>query len=90
MLYSGPNGPSLVSDEFNKMCVDCHVEATVQSFPNPGNMQNVMRLVTFQNFNLETVKVIRPNKIEMIPGKGSIQVMLMPDEELPTLERMEE
>jgi hypothetical protein len=88
MLYSGPHGKSLVTDEFNQMCVDCHVEAVVQAFPNPGNLQKAMRKISFRNFDAVTVKVIRANKIEMIPGKGTLEVLLLADEELPKLERV--
>lgn len=91
MLYNGPNGKTLVSDEFNQMCIDLHVEATVQAYPNPGNMSGTMRLITFRNFDQAMVKVIQSNNKEhIVPGKGSVQVMLKPDEPLPKLERIEE
>ena len=90
MLYNGQHGKSLASDDFNQMCIDCRVEATIQVYPNPGNMEKAMRLITFRNFNIETVKVIQPNKEQIIPGKGTLQMMLAPDEPLPSLERIEE
>lgn len=89
MLYSGQSGKSLVSDEFNQMCIDCHVEATIQAYPNPGDMQRAMRLITFRNFDLSTVKVFCINKVHIIPGKGTAQVMLSADDPLPILERTE-
>jgi hypothetical protein len=90
MLYNGQNGKTLVSDNFNENCVDCKVEATIQAFPNPGDVMKAMRLITFRNFSDQTVKVIRiSGKIDMIPGKGTVQIMLMPDDELPKLERIE-
>jgi hypothetical protein len=91
MLFNGPNGKTLVSDEFNQMCIDNHVEASVQAYPNPGNLHGAMRLITFRNFDAVTVKVVRSNnKVELIPSKGTLQVMLAPEEPLPTLERMED
>jgi acetolactate synthase regulatory subunit len=90
MLYSGQHGKTLVSDEFNRMCVDCRVEATIQAYPNPGNVERAMRVVTFRNFNVGTVKVIQSNREQIIPGKGTLQLMLTPDEPLPKLERIEE
>jgi hypothetical protein len=91
MFYSGKYGKSLVSDDFNQMCVDTSVEATIQAYPNPGTISGSMRVVTFKNFKPGTVKVIRSNgKIDMIPGKGTVQIMLYPEEPLPNLERIEE
>jgi len=90
MLFNGPNGKTTVSDEFNQACVDNHVEATVQVHPNPGNLNKAIRLITFRNFNSVTVKVVRSNKVDFMPSKGTLQIMLMPDEEMPTFERMEE
>lgn len=89
MLYNGQVGKSLVSDDFNQMCVDHHVEATIQVHPNPGDPLRAMRLITFRNFNAATVKVIQFNKEQIIPGKGTLQVMLIPDEPLPKLEGIE-
>ena len=87
MLYGGPFNKSLVSDEFNQMCVDCSVEATIQALPNPGNLTKAMRVITFRNFKDTDVKIIRIGKIDFIPAKGTAQIMLGPDEPLPTLER---
>jgi hypothetical protein len=89
MLYSGQNGPSLVSEAFNQMCVDQRVEATVQAFPNPGQSR-AMRIITFRNFNDCTIEIIQSNKTTFIPAKGTGLVMLKPDEPLPTIERMKE
>ena len=90
MLYSGSRGTSLVSDEFNQMCVDYRVEATIQVQPNPGNPQKAMRLITFRSFNTETVAIIQSNnKVQLIPSKGTAQVMLVSDEPLPKLDKLE-
>jgi hypothetical protein len=89
MLFSGQRGPSLVSEDFNQMCVDYHVEATVQAYPNPGK-GGTMRIITFRNFNDVTIEVIQFNKTTFIPAKGTGQVMLMPDEALPKLERIKD
>lgn len=89
MLYNSRFGKTTVSDEFNQMCVDFHVEATVQVFPNPGNLKSAPRMITFRSFVNETIKVVRGAKIDLIPAKGTVQVMLQHDEPLPKLERME-
>ena len=89
MLYDSPYGKSLISEEFNQLCVEFHVEASVQSLPNPGNL-NMLRVMSIQSFGEQIVKVIQGNgQIHMIPAKGKIQFMLLPDEPLPTFERME-
>lgn len=87
LLFTNKYGKSLVSDDFNQMCVDSHVEATIQVYPNPGGVEQ-MRLITFRNFNLITVNIVRSNgKTEYLPGKGTLQVLIHPNEELPKLER---
>ena len=93
MLYNGPNGKSLVSEEFNQMCVDNQVECTVQARPNPGNPYQAMRMLTFRNFSDSTVKVYQLNKkkqVHQIPAFGSIELMLAPDEELPKIEKVKD
>lgn len=92
MLYDGAFGKSLVSPEFNDMCTRVQVEARVQASANPGNPMRAMRLITFRNFNTTTVKVTQHNKrrqVHIIPAKGELQIMLMPDEQLPALEKGE-
>ena len=92
MFYDGKFGKSLVSDEFNQLCTDCHVEASVRPFPNPGNPSMPMRVVIFRNFNQrEEVKVTQFNEkkeVHLIPAKGELQIMLKPGEQLPHLERI--
>lgn len=83
-------GENSDSEEFKQACVDTYVEATVQAFLNPGNLQAAMRMITFRNFNIRTVKVIQGKKTHMIPGNGTVQVLLSPDEPMPRLERMED
>lgn len=90
MLYSGAYGKSLVSDDFNQKCLEMHVEARVQSFPNPGDPMHSMRLVTFKNFNNESVTVIEQNrkqKRHFIPAKGELQIMVAPGEEMPLVQK---
>jgi hypothetical protein len=90
MLYSGQYGKSLVSDDFNQMCTDFQVEATIQAFPNPGEMSKAMRLITFQSYSKHTIKIIQSRgKENFIPAKGSCQVMLQADDPLPMLEKVE-
>lgn len=72
------------------MCTRVQVEARVQPSANPGSPMRAMRLITFRNFNSETVKVTQQNKrkqVHIIPAKGELQIMLMPDESLPTVEK---
>jgi hypothetical protein len=89
MFHQGPNGPSLVSEEFNQMCVAAHVEARVSSMPNPGDPYNALRRITFRNFATTTAKVTQYNKrkqIHTIPAKGGLEIMLQADEALPLVE----
>lgn len=91
MLYPGPNGPSLVSNEFNDMCIEFRVEVTIQILSNPGDIFRSMRVITFRNFSDETIKVLQQDKrksVHYIPGKGTVQVMIAPDESLPMFERI--
>jgi hypothetical protein len=72
------------------MCVDARVEARVQATPNPGDPYRAMRLITFKNFSEIPAKVTQYNKknqTHIIPGKGELQIMLTPDEQLPLVEK---
>jgi hypothetical protein len=100
MLYQGPNGKTLVSDEFNAHCTNVGVEARITPSPNPGDPFHALRKIEFKNFNLVQVKVTRTNKRKeknLIPAAlkgpdgrvhhGELTIMLNPDEELPQLEK---
>lgn len=97
MLYQGKFGKSLVTEEFNQMCFDHKVEARVQPFPNPSDPFRCMRLITFKNFDMTPVRVTQFDKkkqLHFIPARisassdpGELQIMLMPDEDLPLLEK---
>jgi hypothetical protein len=77
-----------ISEEFNQLCRNCSVKASVRLFSNPGNPMNLLRLVTLHNFNkAEIIKVIRNGKIQFIPAEGELQIMLAPDESWPQIER---
>jgi hypothetical protein len=92
MLYQGPNGKTLVSEEYNQMCIDNQCECTVQAFPNPGDPYRAMRMLTFRNFSDCVVKVYQyddEQQVHSIPAHGSIQVLLGSNEPLPTLEKVE-
>lgn len=93
MLFDGPHGRTLVSEEFNQMCVDNHVEVTFQAHPNPGSPYQSMRLLTFRNFSDSTIRVYqfdRKKQVHDIPARGTIQVMLLnSDEPLPRIEKVE-
>lgn len=89
MFFLGTRGPSLVSDEFNQMCTDAHVEARVRPLANPGDPYNALRVISFRNFGSKTATVTQFNKrndVHTIPAKGGIEIMLGPDEPLPYVE----
>ena len=91
MQFDGSNGKTLVSDEFNQMCVEACVEVQVQALPNPGDPFRAIRILTIRNFNDTTVRVTQfdaKNTISHIPSKGSVQVMLGAIEPMPTFERI--
>lgn len=80
----------LNQEEFNQQCVDFHIEATVQSLSNPGNLMHSMRVITFRNFSDETIIIHQQDSkksIHNVPAKGTTQIMMGPDENLPTFER---
>jgi len=103
MLYQGPNGKSLVSDEFNALCTKVGVEARITPSPNPGDPFHAMRMIAFRNFNTVQVTVTcakvlgRREKVHTIPAglkgpdgrihEGELTIMLAPTEELPNLEK---
>jgi hypothetical protein len=92
MLYPGQNGRSLVSDDFNRICTENRVEAKIQAFPNPGDPLHSMRLITFTNFNNTPLKIAqlgRKPKIHHLPAKGTLEIMLAPDDPLPEIKGIE-
>jgi hypothetical protein len=102
MLYPGAFGRTLVPDEFNDACTRAGVEARVSPSPNPGDPYHALRMITFKNHNPVMVKVTQYNKrksVHFIPAaikgpdkimhQGELIIMLMPNEELPTLEKMD-
>jgi hypothetical protein len=92
MLYDGAFGKTMVSEAFNDMCTAAHVEAVVKASPNPGDPYHAMRLVTFRSFSSEVVKVTQFNRRtqeHLIPAKGTLDIMLAPNEPLPIVERNE-
>lgn len=90
MLYSSSSGnPSLVSDEFNNLCIRFHVEARIEPFPNPGDPLHPMRKITFRNFNDHTVFVYQQTrkgeKKVTLPVKGTCEILIAPADPLPGL-----
>ncbi len=80
---------SLVSDEFNRLCVQKRVEAKVQAYPNPGDPLRSVRLITFKNFNNEPITIFQNNRKKtrtVIPPNGEAEIMVMSGEELPDIE----
>jgi len=93
MLFDGPRGKTLVSEEFNQMCIDNQVEVTIQARPNPGNPYVATRLLTIRSFSDSVIKVYQQGskeQIHMIPAHGSVEVMLMSSNDpLPRFEKVE-
>jgi hypothetical protein len=90
MLYQGAAGRSLVSEDFNRLCTENRIEARVQAFPNPGNPLRAMRLITFTNFNNTSMTIVqqdRRKKRHLLPAKGTLEVLLAPDEPMPEIEK---
>ena len=83
-------GKSLVTPEFNQMCVEAGVEARVQPMVNPGNPFRAMRLITFKNFGNGMVTVTQYDKKRtknILQPKGELQIMLQNDEHLPLIQK---
>jgi len=90
MLYAGTAGRSLVSEDFNRLCTEFRVEARIQVFPNPGDPLRSMRLVILTNFNNVSLTVIqqgRKQKRHFLPAKGTLEIMMAPDEPFPEFEK---
>lgn len=91
MLYPGKHGQSLVSEEFNQMCVDNNVEVTVKALPNPGNPYQAVRMLEFKSFTDSVIRVTQydhKNTVHNIPARGSIQMVLGASESLPLIEKV--
>lgn len=72
------------------MCARFKVETQIQALPNPGDVYRAMRLITFRNFSNDTLKLIQfdeQQQTHLIPAKGSVVVMLGPQESLPKIEK---
>jgi len=49
-----------------------------------------MRLITFTNFNNEPMTIVQQNvrkKRHLLPAKGTLDIMLAPDEPMPEIEK---
>ena len=93
MLYPGPHGPSLISEEFNEWCVKNNVQATVKPLPNPGNPYQAVRMLEFRSFSKSVIKVTQKDRKKTehyIPAEGTIQFIIKPDEQLPDIEKVED
>ena len=89
MLY-GPQGrESLVSEQFNEMCIMFRVEARIEPFPNPGDPYRPMRRIHFKSFNDQTLFVYQQTqkgqKKVTLPSKGNCDILISPDDPLPGL-----
>jgi hypothetical protein len=91
MMYPGPNGPSLISEEFNQLCIDNQVEVSVKPLPNPGTPYQAIRMLEIKSFSDSVVCVTQNDTkrtTHYIPAHGSIQMILRPDELLPNIEKV--
>jgi hypothetical protein len=91
MLYPGPNGPSLVSEEFNELCVLNQVEVAVKPLPNPGSPYQAVRMLEIRSFSDSVVCITQNDSnrtTHYIPARGSIQMILKSDEQLPNIEKV--
>ena len=85
-----PERGRLVSEEFNTLCVQAHVEARVSPYSNPGDPYFSLRKITFQNFNNSLVKIIRQDKnktVYYIPIKGTLEIVIGRGEPYPFIEK---
>jgi hypothetical protein len=91
MLFPGTNGPTLISEEFNQLCIDTHVEVTVRPLPNPGDPYQAVRMLEFKSFSDQVILVTQNDSkrtTHYIPARGSIQMILNPGEPLPNIEKV--
>lgn len=98
MLYGPPGRESLVSEQFNDMCVRYRVEARIEPFPNPGDPYRPMRRIHFRSFNERTVFVYQllAGKIDKnrqpvekkvtLPIKGECDILIGPNDPMPRLD----
>ena len=102
MLYPGSFGRTLVPDEFNECAHTCRRRGMSITVPQLWGLLSRLRTITFKNHNPVMVKVTQFNKrksVHFIPAaikgpdkimhQGELIIMLMPNEELPTLEKMD-
>lgn len=78
-------------EEFNQMCQWCQVEASITALPNPGSIFQACRRVLIKNYSDKTVMVHQQDQklsTHYIPAEGTIEFMMKPGEDLPTLERL--
>jgi hypothetical protein len=83
--------PSLISEEFNQLCIDLHVEVTVRPLPNPGNPYQAVRMLEFKSFSDTVIRITQNDSnstVHNIPARGSIQMILKPGELLPNIEKV--
>ena len=62
----------------------------MQPLPNPGDPYRALLLITFKSFNDDVLKVTQNNKknqVHLLPSKGEIQIMVMPGEDMPIIEK---
>jgi hypothetical protein len=86
MLYKGPFGDSLTSEEFTRACVAARVEVTIQAYPNPGDIYHASRILTIKSFNNKTIRIYQRNAKHseyLLPPRMERKIMLLAMEEFP-------
>jgi hypothetical protein len=76
----------MVSEEFNDMCAAARVECRVQALPNPGDAFGPLRLLTFTNYNPDSVVTVverHNNKVHQLLPKGTLQIGIPSSAPLP-------
>ena len=86
MLYDGPFGKSLTSEEFTRACVAAKVEVTIQAYPNPGDIYHASRVLTIKSFNNKTIRIYQRNAKHseyLLPPRMERKIMLGSMEDFP-------
>lgn len=82
---------SPLSEEFNRWCVENHVEAKVIALPNPGDPYKSLLMLEFRSFSDSVIRVTQKDRnstVHNIPARGTIQLIVRPGESLPDIEKV--
>jgi hypothetical protein len=82
-----------ISEEFTELCVVNLVEARIQPLPNPGNPYQAVRMLEIKSFSNSVVRITQKNNKKTehyIPAGGTVQMIIKPDEHLPSIETVKD